>query len=126
MKAITIEIFEASSDPGYHYRIWEKEVDEIWDEKLQEMEDELDGGFCTTNMTNALGMAMDMAQNYITRDPDHKDDHIDNSLRLEMKDLTNLVKDSAYDLSNDEIDTLIEEKIIKLKENICKKENTNT
>lgn len=57
MKAITIEIFESSNEPGYMYNIYDKEVGQI----DEEIDDAIDGGMCTGSMEDALQMAMDQA-----------------------------------------------------------------
>lgn len=58
MESVTIRITEAV-EGGYFYDIWEKDVAAGNDEESD------DGGFCTTTMLNALGMAMQQAETLI-------------------------------------------------------------
>lgn len=52
---MTISIYESSDGDGFFYDIFDRAPEDVEDL------DPLDGGFCTTTMENALGMAMAQA-----------------------------------------------------------------
>ena len=55
MQSLTIKIFEATSEEGFYYEIYDN--DDIDDET-----ESIDGGLCTTTIENALEMAYVQAQ----------------------------------------------------------------
>jgi len=60
MKTIAIEIYE-NSEGEFNYEIYSCAED------IEDGEDSLDGGCCTSTIENALGMATDQAQRLLTR-----------------------------------------------------------
>ena len=60
MKEITLVIYEASSEPGYFFDIFEGcgETDDL---------KELDGGLCTTSLKNTLDIACEQAKLLINK-----------------------------------------------------------
>lgn len=60
MQELAIKIFESSNGDGYYYDIFDIVDPSMGDESI-------DGGFCTTTMENALGMATQQALEIIKR-----------------------------------------------------------
>lgn len=58
METLTIVITEASDEPGYFYDIYDASPETINNQAIES----LDGGFCTSTMKNALGMATKQAK----------------------------------------------------------------
>lgn len=65
--AVTITVFKSESEEGYMYDIYDCELDEINDGNGSENVDSIDGGLCTTNIINALGMAYSQAIDYLKK-----------------------------------------------------------
>ena len=85
MEEITIKIFRSSGSNGYYYSIYDASDD------LDNV-DEIDGGFCTSDLTNALEMATDEALSIVVanRDDCNKQDLAKyNSLSKADKDKVN-------------------------------------
>lgn len=59
--AITITVFKSESEEGYMYDIYDVEPSEI------DGIDSVDGGICTSNIINALGMAYSQAIDYLKK-----------------------------------------------------------
>lgn len=100
MDQMTIQIFKSSNGGGYYYSIYDT-VDKLDDAN------EIDGGLCTSDLTNALEMATDQALvlTAINRDDCYKQDLAEyNSLSQDDKDKVNqmIVTMKESDANDDE------------------------
>ncbi|NCD10490.1 MAG: hypothetical protein EOL98_13960 [Negativicutes bacterium] len=81
MESITIQVYRSVNYPGYYYSIYDTSKYDL------ENEEEIDGGLCTSDLTNALEMATDQALAIVksNRDACHKQD-LETYNALSLKD----------------------------------------
>jgi len=65
---VTIRVYEAQSEPGYMYDIYDEDLAEIIEDNEIEEPNSLDGGICTSDkLVDAIHMAASTAEDLINQ-----------------------------------------------------------